>query len=153
MLVSMELSKNASMEGFVLFNHDKTKLDPKGSYWSNNDFASDDADKVFVGFGRRKDFSLPLTNPSPNTATFGAFGPFDPAAAVWAPRGPDRHASDSGQYGLTMRYLAPELNNTEFGVYYLNYHSRVPFLSGIKGSSTSVLTGSPFSPMCHFRWA
>ena len=146
-LVSMELTKNASLEGFVLFNHDKTKLDPKGYYWSNNDFASDDADKVFVGFGRRKDLSQPATNPSPNPITFPAFGVFDPAAAVWAPRSADRNPSDSGQYGVTMRYLAPQLNNTEFGIYYLNYHSRIPFLSGIKGSSTSVLTGSPFSPI------
>ncbi len=147
LLVSAELTKNASMEAFVLFNHDKTRIDPKGSYWSNNDFISDDASKVFVGFGRRKDNTQPITNPSANPVTFGAFGPFDPAAAVWAPRSADRNASDSGQYGVTMRYLAPELNNTEFGIYYLNYHSRNPFISGIKGSTTSVLTGTPFSPI------
>jgi hypothetical protein len=32
-------------------------------------------------------------------ATVEVAGPFDPEAAVWAPRDPDRTAKDSGQYG------------------------------------------------------
>jgi hypothetical protein len=48
-----------------------------------------------------------------------------------------------------MRYLASELNNTEFGLYYMNYHSRIPLFSGIKGTATSVLTGGPLiAPIC-----
>ena len=151
-LVSMELTKNASMEAFVLFNHDKTKLDPKGSYWSNNDFASDDASQVFVGFGRRNDLTgrvagnpLPPTVPGAGPVAQALLGLFDPAAAIWASRSDDRNPSDSGQYGVTMRYLAPQLNNTEFGIYYLNYHSRIPFLSGIKGTVTSGLTATPLA--------
>ena len=35
------------------------------------------------------------------------------------------------------------MNNTEFGLYFLKYHSRTPFLSAIKGKVTSVLTGGP----------
>ena len=149
---SFELTKNASLEAFVQFNHDKIKLDPKGSYWSNNDFASDDATQVFVGFGRRGDLTRTTTpsNPvSPLTPGLGGpaqalYGPFNPAAQVWAPRGADRPPSDHGQYGVALRYLAPAFNNTEFGLYYLNYHSRIPLFSGIKGTVTSVLTGGPF---------
>ena len=33
---------------------------------------------------------------------------------------------DDGQYGITLRYLAEELNNTEFAFYYLNYHDFLP---------------------------
>ncbi|HCI1656067.1 TPA: DUF1302 family protein, partial [Pseudomonas aeruginosa] len=44
-------------------------------------------------------------------------------------RGPDRDARDSGQYGFALRYFADELN-TEFGAYYMNYHSRLPIFSG-----------------------
>lgn len=33
---------------------------------------------------------------------------------------------DKGQWGIAMRYLAEELNNTEFGFYYLNYNDFVP---------------------------
>ena len=146
---STELTKNASIEGFYLTNHDKVRLDPKGSYFSNNDFASDDADRVILSFGRRRDERSPATNPVPPTipqlgpAAAAAFGPFDPAASIWAPRGADRSPSDNGQYGVALRYLAPELNNTEFGLYFMNYHSRTPFFSGVKGTPTSILTGTP----------
>lgn len=150
--VSVELTKNASMEAFWLFNFDKTKLDPKGSYWSNNDTASDDATQVFVSFGRRKDLTgqtatnpIPPTTPTAGPIAQGLYGLFDPAASVWAVRGPDRNPSDHGQHGVAFRYLATELNNTEFGLYYANYHSRIPFFSGIKGTVSSILTGGPLA--------
>jgi hypothetical protein len=149
---SLELTKNASMEAFIQFNHDKTKLDPRGSYWSNNDFASDDSTHVIVGFGRRLDLTgrnaaniIPPTLGPLYTASQGIYGNFDPAAQVWAPRGADRPPSDYGQYGLAFRYLAPAFNNTEFGLYYLNYHSRIPLFSGIKGLPTSAITGGPLT--------
>lgn len=152
LLASVELTKNASLEYWAQFNHDKTKLDPRGSYWSNNDFASDDSDRVFVGFGRRNDLTgrtagnpIPLNTPTAGPVAQALYGPFDPAAAIWAPRGADRSPSDHGQYGLALRYLATGLNNTEFGLYYMNYHSRIPFISGVKGTVTSVLTGGPLA--------
>ncbi|GAK45229.1 conserved protein, partial [Tepidicaulis marinus] len=44
-------------------------------------------------------------------------------------RDQDREASDSGQYGLALRWYSEELNSTEFGFYFMNYHSRVPIAS------------------------
>jgi hypothetical protein len=150
LLASLEITKSASVEAFVQFNHDRTKLDPRGSYWSNNDFASDDANQVFLSFGRRNDLTgrkptnpVPPTTPGLGVPAQALLGVFDPAAAIWAPRAADRDPSDHGQYGMAFRYLANELNNTEFGFYYLNYHSRIPFLSGTKGTVTSGLTGTP----------
>lgn len=152
---NQELTANASLEGFYLTNHDKIRIDPRGTYFSTNDFASDDSDRVILSFGRRRDQRSPPSNPVPPTiptlgaAAAGLYGPFDPAASVWAPRSKDRDPSDSGQYGLAMRYLASDLNNTEFGVYFINYHSRIPLFSGIKGTTTSVLTGGPLiAPIC-----
>ena len=153
--LSQEITKNATVEGFYLTNFDKVRLDPRGSYFSNNDFASDDADRVILSFGRRRDQHSPPTNPVPpgipvlsGTAT-ALYGPFDPAASVWAPRTADHNPSDNGQWGIALRYLAPELNSTEFGFYVMNYHSRTPFFSGIKGTPTSILTGGPLiAPIC-----
>jgi hypothetical protein len=151
-LMSLELTKNASLEAWAQFNFDKIKLDPKGSYWSNNDFASDDATQVFVGFARRGDLTgraplnpIPPTTPTAGPIAAGLYGPFNLAAQIWANRGADRNPSDWGQYGLAFRYLASDFNNTEFGLYYMNYHSRIPFFSGIKGTVTTVLTGGPLA--------
>lgn len=133
---SQELSDSFSVEGFVLTNFDKTRIDPKGTYFSNNDFISDDADRVFAGFGRRRDLHQPLINPATDpTGT----------AQVWAPRIADRNPKDSGQYGIALRYLASALNDTEFGLYHINYHSRIPLASAIKGVTTSLAnpTGAP----------
>jgi hypothetical protein len=146
---SLELTQAATLEGFYLTNHDKIRIDPRGSYFSNNDFASDDATRVILSFGRRQDEHFPPSNPVPpvipqlGPAAAAAFGPFNPAASIWAPLSPERPASDDGQYGLALRYLATDLNNTEFGLYYMNYHSRIPLFSGIKGTATSILTGTP----------
>jgi hypothetical protein len=46
------------------------------------------------------------------------------------PRSETRNPSDSGQFGISFRYFAENLNASEFGFYYLRYHSRLPLLSG-----------------------
>ncbi|MBU2222492.1 MAG: DUF1302 domain-containing protein [Gammaproteobacteria bacterium] len=38
---------------------------------------------------------------------------------------------DGGQYGLKLEYFSPDLNDTEFALYHMNYHSRTPVISGI----------------------
>lgn len=49
------------------------------------------------------------------------------------PRGADRDARDSGQFGLALHYYLEPLA-TELGAYALNYHSRLPLL-GLSGAS------------------
>ena len=44
-------------------------------------------------------------------------------------RGNDYQASDDDQYGIKLSVFAEELNGTEFGFYFQNYHSRLPFVS------------------------
>ena len=61
-------------------------------------------------------------------------------AALWAPRSKDREASNDGQYGIAFRYFAPDLNNTEFGFFHANYHSRTPYVSGYRGGITAQAT-------------
>jgi len=155
---AFEVNKSVALEGFYLTNFDKTRIDPKGSYFSNNDAASDDANQVILSFGRRHDERTPLTNPVPPPSVTGAlgaaaqalYGPFDPAASLWINRTADHEASDHGQYGVALRYFAHEFNNTEFGFYLMNYHSRLPVVSAVKGTPSSVLTGNTalLTPIC-----
>ena len=66
-------------------------------------------------------------------------GPQTPQAAFDADflsvgRGSDRAPGDSGQWGVALRYLAEDFNDTEFGFYYMNYHSRLPTVGARMGS-------------------
>jgi len=62
-----------------------------------------------------------------------ANAPFLPSGAAAIPRGRSNRASDSGQFGLAARYFAEGLNDTEFGFYFINYHSRLPVISAMTG--------------------
>lgn len=42
----------------------------------------------------------------------------------------DDEPSNSGQWGIALRYYAEELNDTEFGFYFANVHSRLPLVTG-----------------------
>ncbi|MCR4347842.1 MAG: DUF1302 domain-containing protein [Sulfuricaulis sp.] len=152
---SQEVNSSITIEGVVLANWDKTRIDPRGTFFSTTDALSDDGDKVFIGSGRRVDQHF-----APGTFIPGA----NQSAAVWAPRSADRNPGDSGQFGLAMRLFAPEWNNTEFGVYAMRYHSRTPYLSAFRGGATvaasagiggcltpnfgNILTGGAIGALC-----
>jgi len=117
-----------SVEALWIASYDKTRIDPRGSFFSSNDFISDDGDNVYAGFGRRNDQHDPFTSPAA-----------DPEAQVWVPRAPTPEVKDDRkQYGAALRYFAEGLNNTEFGLFYLRYHSRTPLVSAIRGTTTSM---------------
>lgn len=129
---SQELTDNLSVEVALLTEWKKTKIDPVSSFFSTNDFVGEGGNRAFTGFGRRNDLN----------AAAGVFG-VNANAAVWAPRSKDRDASDDGQYGIAFRYFSPELNNTEFGLFHANYHSRTPFVSGYRGGVTVAASPVP----------
>lgn len=104
---SINLSDTLTFEAFYLFDWERTRVDPPGTYFSTNDFVAKGGSKVYLGFGAIAD-----------SAALGA-----------VMRGTDDEPSDSGQYGVNLRWLAEHLNSTEFGLYYMNYHSRLPAIS------------------------
>jgi hypothetical protein len=125
---SQTINGNLSVEGFYQATWKKTRLDPRGTYFSSNDFISPDSDRVYAGFGRRRDANSPLTSPLA-----------DPAASVWVPRSADHAPRDNGQYGVALRIFLPDYNSTEIGLYHVNYHSRTPLVSGVRGSASNAL--------------
>ena len=52
----------------------------------------------------------------------------------------DVDAKDSGQFGISARYYAADLNDTEFGAYFMNYHSRTPIISGYTSTGPAGLS-------------
>jgi len=106
---SVNLTDELSLEAFYLFDWERTRVDPPGTYFSTNDFVAKGGTKVYLGFGAIAD-----------SAALGAIS-----------RGMDREPGAHGQYGLNLKWLAHGLNDTEFGLYYMNYHSRLPVISAI----------------------
>lgn len=151
---SQEVTDAVNLEGYVQARFDNFLLDPRGSYFSTTDIVSDDGSRAVIGFGRRDDDfmgnPIPPSNAAyPTTQALG-LGPFDPDASVWVPRtGVRDRPNGFGQFGVATRYLADWLGSTEFGLYYMYYHSRTPLVSAIKKSgttstgTTSVLTPTP----------
>lgn len=131
---SQEVTDSLTVEGYVQTNYKKTQLDPRGTFFSTNDFAADGASVAYTGFGRRND-------------GHGAAGTFPAVATAQliAPRSADREAANSGQYGLALRTLTK--SNTELGLYAMKYHSRTPFVSGKRGGVTAP-GGMTTSPSC-----
>lgn len=59
-------------------------------------------------------------------------------------RGADQDPDDSGQWGVALRWYSEDLNSTEFGFYYVNYHSRLPYaqVAPTVGALPQVILGS-----------
>lgn len=131
---SLQVGGGVSLESVWMTSYESTRIDPRGSFFSTNDFLSDDGDKAYLSFGRREDDGHTLR--SPIAANGGS-------ASVWAPRDAGRKvASATKQYGFALRYMADWLHSTELGAYYLTYHSRTPLASGIAGGGTSSQRGT-----------
>ena len=147
---SISLSDNVSLEALYMFEFEEIEIDAAGTYFSPNDFASPGGTYVMLGFGTTPQ---PVYNPErffstcyAGPAGYASSDRFADLAAIYGPatagqiiaigcgnavgRLPNRNARDDGQYGLALRWYAEALGETEFGFYFLNYHSRVPLLSG-----------------------
>lgn len=105
---SIGVARNVTLEPFWLLEFRRNELEPAGTYFSTNDFASRGGDTVWLGFGSVAD----------QGSTLGGIS-----------REKDRDGGNFNQYGLAARILAPALNDTEFGLYFARYHSRSPVIS------------------------
>ena len=155
--VDVAATDTLSVAGFYQLVWEETHIDPVGSYFSTTDYAGPGARKAVVseltagrddghGFGPLAaliDADLAaLGRANPAAVALGATTPIssdrDFAGVL---RGPDRAPPDSGQWGVTMRYLAEDLNQTEFGFYFINYHSRLPTVGARTASANSIQAG------------
>jgi hypothetical protein len=150
---SYNFTENFSAEAVYMLDFKRTDPDPVGSFFSTNDFAVIGGRYVMLNFGT---VPQPVINPDlyDEVCRGGNYGASDsnlPPALVAAgcsaafPRSKTQTPKDSGQGGFALRYLATGLNNTEFGFYALNYHSRVPLISGISVTGQSPSTGSYYT--------
>nr|WP_136250975.1 DUF1302 domain-containing protein [Ningiella ruwaisensis] len=114
--VNAGVTENLTLEAFYQYEWEKTQIDGCGTYFSAADFAADGC------------FAVTIALPDQQALAGGFF----------AQRQPDEEPDDGGQYGIGLRYYAAELNDTEFGLYYMNIHSRLPLINAIRTQTLSV---------------
>jgi hypothetical protein len=117
-----------SIEAFYQLQWEKTVIDGCGTYFSTADIAATGCNIVTL----RENFS----------------DQFNMANGLFIARQPDIEPDDGGQFGVAIRYFAEKLAGSEFGIYYINYHSRIPYLGGFASANESLGAppGTPFIP-------
>ena len=136
--LSIKPTSNTSLEGFYQFAWEETKIDPVGSYFSTTDLAGAGAQKVMLGFGSAPDY----VKVGDEWVDYRGPVPGNPVGVAVPKRGEDNEARDDGQWGAAFRFLADGLGGTEFGAYFLNYHSRVPVIMAQTGTQAGLLGGN-----------
>lgn len=167
--LSFDLADNLSLEGFYQWKWKETAIDPVGTFFAETDILAPGghrgyniADLDTAGGLALQGAALGYANlaqafpgqPAPaqaailNTGLFsGGINSYlaDSRAIQVVERGSDLNARNDGQYGLALRFIAEELNATEFGFYYVNYHAKEPTvyadLGGYGGVDVAQLAG------------
>ncbi len=140
--VSQTLTDNLSAEAFYQLEWDQTVTDNCGTFFSQPDVISDGCSNNLRVLNKRS------TIPAAALPTLGALGVDVNSEGVLVRRGPDRDARDSGQFGVAMHYNFEPLD-TEFGAYFMNYHSRAPIFSA-QGAPSAAYT-RPLGPLGALR--
>ncbi|AMN80554.1 DUF1302 domain-containing protein [Pseudomonas azotoformans] len=114
----IQLRSNISIAAYYQFEWEENRIPAVGSYFSTSDVVGDGGERLIVG---------------------GPIGPNRQPLAFF--RGKDIKASDSGQYGLSLRF-SPEDWNTDFGLYAIRYHAKDPMVyTRTNATGPNVLTG------------
>ncbi|CAM3955576.1 DUF1302 domain-containing protein [Shewanella aquimarina] len=156
---SLGVTESLSVEAFYQYDWEPVWVPTPGSYFSTNDFAGYGgySQNAQLGFNANPDINLEfLIDEYQKLAAMVASGQYDAATlgslALAYPTKvtlmqDQASASDSGQYGIKLGYYAPELGETEFGFYYMNYHSRRPLISGTTANFTAEAIGADLAQL------
>ncbi len=123
--LSQNLTENVSAEAFYQLEWDQTVLDNCGTFFSQIDVMADGCGGLFAG--------PDLTGSTAAKAALKPFGINMTSEGIEMPRSGDRDARDGGQWGAALHWFAPELDS-EFGAYFMNYHSRQAYFSVAGGA-------------------
>ena len=103
---AITINPKLSMELFYQLEWRKTIMDQCGTFFAQDTLADgceDRLEAILPGFDR----------------------------PVYIPREADQKAKNSGQFGLAFKPTFGDSNQHKLGLYFINYHSRTPYLSGV----------------------
>ncbi|WPO98668.1 DUF1302 domain-containing protein [Pseudomonas sp. HR96] len=133
---TLGLSDNLSAEAFYQFNWKESQIDPVGTYFAETDLFAAGGNTAYAAAPE-----LGALNPLYRSLSALGIGGLQGGPGVDASGnlkvasiGSDLNARDDGQFGLALRYVAEQLNNTEFGFYFVNYHAKEPTIHADLGA-------------------
>ncbi|AVE05673.1 DUF1302 domain-containing protein [Pseudomonas palleroniana] len=130
LFASQSLTNQLSVEGFYQLNWENTVVDNCGTFFGN--------DVVAHGCNNNYTVGSPAIAPlQPVAAAFGQ-GFQVTREGVVVQRAKDRDARDGGQFGAALRWLG---DDTEYGLYFMNYHSRTPTVGTITANTNLATIG------------
>jgi hypothetical protein len=156
------LTDSLSLEAFYQYEWQETRLPVAGTYFATNDFVSagGQLNGVQLNFGGNPDLNTATllsmlnefgssyeladlaTDPEKAQELASAYVASFPTKYAVRADDLDKEARDDGQFGVKLGWFAEDLNYTEFGLYYINYHSRRPLISGIASDFSAASIGA-----------
>lgn len=128
---SLGLTDNLTMEAFYEFDWDYSEPDDVGTYYSTDDaFAGLGANHILVDM---EGGSAQGIAQAYNNAKYGVASP-----VLTYDRLRDQEVKGDGQYGVAFRY---SLASTEFGLFFMNYHSHKPVAQATGGEAFGYQNG------------
>lgn len=133
---SWQLSGSVGLEAFAQFEWQPVRFDAPGTYLSTQDYIGDTRiNETALHTVDNSDGTQTITEvPSPCNGAFGMvhllFGQVaENTDSTQACRTADHKASDHGQYGVKLSWYSQALGDTDFSLYYVNYHNKRPIIS------------------------
>ena len=120
--ISQNLTDNLSADAFYQLDWEQSEADNCGTFFSRSDVMADGCSGNYRVMNKRSALDVA------DLAALTGAGVEVNEEGVLVRRGADRNARNSGQFGVAMHYVFEPLD-TEFGAYFMNYHSRDPILS------------------------
>ncbi|MCY1515534.1 hypothetical protein D9M68_501220 [compost metagenome] len=130
--VSQSITDQLSAEAFYQLEWDQTIIDNCGTFFASNDVAADGCDS---NYNILDPATIAALSSGTTAAALRALGVNVEPEGLLVPRGADRDARDSGQFGAALRWLGDE---TEYAAYFINYHSRTPNVSYQMASAADI---------------
>lgn len=135
--VSQSLTDRLSAEAFYQIEWEETVVDNCGTFFSSADVVANGCNNNYQILDATYTNLLASNLPTVKGLLAGMGPQGQPMLSaingigytvegMTVPRGKNNYAKNSGQWGLSLRWLG---DNTEYGAYFMNYHSRMPFLS------------------------
>jgi len=140
---SLGLTENVTIEGFIQFEYEKSRIEDCGTYYSTVDYVADGCGPVYGVNDQSELENLRGLN--------GAF-----QFPTQLSRLGDNEPDDTDQFGIAVRWYAQELNETEFAAFFIQYHSRLPTVGGRVAQDTNgdgeISTPEAFDPITGARY-